>query len=62
MYSSNKVPLLSPVWFDRGDNRPSGVNGGDFAYGHSKGQCPGYATGVAFNWTKKPAALLCSGP
>ncbi|MBW5486349.1 glycoside hydrolase family 5 protein, partial [Streptomyces bambusae] len=55
------------VWFDRGDNRPSGAAGlgGDFAYGHYKGQClPGeYAAGIAFTtrWGSRPspAALLC---
>jgi endoglucanase len=54
------------VWFDRGDNRPLGAKGGEFAYGHYKGQCADdeYAAGVA--WTnrfgspvKRPDALLC---
>lgn len=54
------------VWFDRGDNRPGGENGGEFAHGRYKGQCAAseYAAGVA--WTgrfgtlaKTPAALLC---
>lgn len=57
------------VWFDRGDNRrggPAGVGGGEFAYGHHKGQCADdeYAAGVA--WTTRfgspgadPDALLC---
>ncbi len=54
------------VWFDRGDNRPSGAPGGDFASGNYKGQCADdeYAAGIA--WTnrfgnpfKRPAALLC---
>ncbi|MFI6642673.1 glycoside hydrolase family 5 protein [Streptomyces sp. NPDC050504] len=53
------------VWFDRGDNRPGGNPGGDFAYGNYKGQCANgeYAAGVAFTkaWAKSgaPAALLC---
>ncbi|WP_433043335.1 glycoside hydrolase family 5 protein [Dactylosporangium sp. CS-033363] len=53
------------VWFDRGDNRPSGAHGGDFATGHYKGQCGDgeYAAGIAF--TRRigsngaPAALYC---
>jgi endoglucanase len=54
------------VWFDRGDNRPAGAKGGDFAAGHYKGQCADdeYAAGIA--WTnrfgrpfKRPDALLC---
>ncbi len=54
------------VWFDRGDNRPSAPNGGDFAYGNYKGQCAAseYAAGVAytsrvFSPGKEPDALLC---
>lgn len=53
------------VWFDRGDNRPAGAGGGDFASGHYKGQClPGeYAAGIAFTTRAasrpSPAALLC---
>lgn len=53
------------VWFDRGDNRPSGGPGGDFASGHFKGQCAGdeYVAGIA--WTgrlfsaRTPDALFC---
>jgi endoglucanase len=54
------------VWFDRGDNRPTGPNGGDFAYGKYKGQCADneYAAGVAYTSRflspgKEPDALLC---
>ncbi|WP_410598202.1 glycoside hydrolase family 5 protein [Amycolatopsis sp. lyj-90] len=53
------------VWFDRGDNRPSGTPGGDFASGHYKGQCaPGeYVAGVAYTGrvgsNRTPDALLC---
>lgn len=55
------------VWFDRGDNRPSGTPGGDFASGHYKGQCaPGeYVAGVAYTGrvgsNRTPDALLCRG-
>ncbi|WP_240742172.1 glycoside hydrolase family 5 protein [Micromonospora zingiberis] len=56
------------VWFDRGDNRPAGGPGGDFATGHYKGQCaPGeHLVGVAYRawiWSpgKEPDALLCRG-
>ncbi|MFK0248404.1 glycoside hydrolase family 5 protein [Amycolatopsis azurea] len=55
------------VWFDRGDNRPSGSPGGDFASGHYKGQCaPGeYVAGVAYTGrvgsNRTPDALLCRG-
>lgn len=53
------------VWFDRGDNRPSGNPGGDFASGNDKGQCADdeYIAGIA--WTgrigssKTPDALFC---
>ncbi|MEU4421698.1 cellulase family glycosylhydrolase [Actinoplanes sp. NPDC024001] len=53
------------VWFDRGDNRPAGGPGGDFANGRYKGQCADdeYAAGIA--WTgrflssRTPDALLC---
>ncbi|MEU4620743.1 cellulase family glycosylhydrolase [Actinoplanes sp. NPDC023801] len=53
------------VWFDRGDSRPAGGPGGDFASGHFKGQCADdeYVAGVA--WTgrflspRTPDALLC---
>ncbi|RSN52530.1 glycoside hydrolase [Amycolatopsis sp. WAC 04182] len=53
------------VWFDRGDNRPSGNPGGDFASGRYKGQCaPGeYVAGVAYTGrvgsNRTPDALLC---
>nr|WP_254705953.1 cellulase family glycosylhydrolase [Streptomyces vilmorinianum] len=53
------------VWFDRGDNRPAGAPGGDYAYGHFKGQClpTEYAAGIAFTTRfgsrPSPAALLC---
>ncbi|MEU3774151.1 cellulase family glycosylhydrolase [Streptomyces sp. NPDC032472] len=53
------------VWFDRGDGRPQGATGGDFAYGHYKGQCTAgeYAAGIAFTTRfatrPSPAALLC---
>ncbi|WP_328972299.1 glycoside hydrolase family 5 protein [Streptomyces sp. NBC_00239] len=53
------------LWFDRGDNRPAGGPGGEFAYGNYKGQCAidEYAAGVAFTgaWAKgkRPDALLC---
>ncbi|MGP9022522.1 glycoside hydrolase family 5 protein [Streptomyces sp. BR1] len=53
------------VWFDRGDNRPPGGPGGDFAYGNYKGQCSSdeYAAGLAYtnaigHWGR-PDALLC---
>ncbi|MCT2581856.1 glycoside hydrolase family 5 protein [Actinophytocola gossypii] len=53
------------VWFDRGDNRPAGDPGGEFASGHYKGQCAKdeYVAGVAYtgrigSW-KTPDALLC---
>ncbi|MFB9909184.1 glycoside hydrolase family 5 protein [Allokutzneria oryzae] len=54
------------VWFDRGDNRPAGARGGDFAHGRFKGQCAEteYVGGVA--WTgrvvgraRTPDALYC---
>jgi endoglucanase len=53
------------VWFDRGDSRPAGGPGGDFASGHYKGQCADdeYVAGVA--WTgrlfssRTPDALFC---
>ncbi|MFI8961686.1 glycoside hydrolase family 5 protein [Streptomyces sp. NPDC053493] len=53
------------VWFDRGDNRPAGAPGGEFALGNYKGQCATgeYAAGIAFTgaWAKgkTPDALLC---
>ncbi|MFE3179509.1 glycoside hydrolase family 5 protein [Streptomyces violascens] len=53
------------VWFDRGDNRPAGSPGGEFAYGRYKGQCDQgeYAAGIAFTGrvgaSPAPAALLC---
>ncbi|MCL8012012.1 glycoside hydrolase family 5 protein [Streptomyces sp. AS02] len=53
------------VWFDRGDNRGSAAKGGDFAYGHYKGQCANdeYAAGVAYTGrvgsSRTPDALYC---
>ncbi|GAB3460729.1 glycoside hydrolase family 5 protein [Actinophytocola sediminis] len=53
------------VWFDRGDNRPAGNPGGDFAAGDYKGQCTAseYVAGVAYTGRigsrKTPDALLC---
>ncbi|MFD9738444.1 glycoside hydrolase family 5 protein [Umezawaea sp. NPDC059074] len=53
------------VWFDRGDNRPSGNPGGEFAYGGYKGQCAPdeYVAGVAYTGRigsgRTPDALLC---
>ncbi|MFF2040991.1 glycoside hydrolase family 5 protein [Kitasatospora sp. NPDC058170] len=53
------------VWFDRGDNRPAGGPGGDFASGDYKGQCASteYAAGIAFTTRVgsrgTPDALLC---
>ncbi|AZM87711.1 cellulase family glycosylhydrolase [Streptomyces sp. W1SF4] len=53
------------LWFDRGDNRPPGAGGGDFARGHYKGQCAPteYPAGIAFTTRAasrpSPAALLC---
>ncbi|MFD0516886.1 hypothetical protein [Paractinoplanes durhamensis] len=53
------------VWFDRGDNRPAGNPGGEFATGNYKGQCANdeYVAGIA--WTgrigssRTPDALYC---
>ncbi|KOG07217.1 MULTISPECIES: glycoside hydrolase family 5 protein [Streptomyces] len=53
------------LWFDRGDNRPAGGPGGEFAQGDYKGQCADgeYVAGIAFTgaWAKgkTPDALLC---
>jgi len=53
------------VWFDRGDNRPATLKGGDFAYGQYKGQCADdeYAAGIAYTGrvgsAKTPDALYC---
>jgi len=53
------------VWFDRGDNRPPGGPGGDFAARHYKGQCTvdEYVAGVAYTnrvgARGTPDALLC---
>jgi hypothetical protein len=53
------------VWFDRGDNRPSGGPGGEFAVGAYKGQCAAdeYVAGVAYTGrigsARTPDALLC---
>jgi hypothetical protein len=62
----SSVPLSKTgrtAWFDRGDNRAAG--GGEFAYGHYKGQCAKdeYIDGVAytgrFGSSRTPDALLC---
>ncbi|MEV5281688.1 cellulase family glycosylhydrolase [Streptomyces sp. NPDC052811] len=66
------VPARTPlgatgrtVWFDRGDNRPAGSAGGEFAYGSYKGQCAEgeYAAGIAYTArvgsSSTPDALLC---
>ncbi len=53
------------VWFDRGDGRPAGGPGGEFAPGAYKGQCAGdeYVAGVAYTGRigsgRTPDALLC---
>jgi endoglucanase len=54
------------VWFDRGDSRPDGGPGGDFAIGGYKGQCRTgeYLAGVAYTSRflspgKEPDAILC---
>jgi hypothetical protein len=53
------------VWFDRGDNRPAGNPGGDFANGNYKGQCAAgeYAAGIAYTGrighSRTPDALYC---
>lgn len=53
------------VWFDRGDNRGPAPKGGDFAYGHYKGQCAEdeYAAGIAYTGRvgsgRTPDALYC---
>ncbi len=53
------------VWFDRGDNRPSGGPGGEFAYGSYKGQCAAdeYVAGVAYTGRigsgRTPDAIFC---
>lgn len=53
------------VWFDRGDNRPAGNPGGEFANGNYKGQCATneYVAGVAYTGRigsrRTPDALLC---
>ncbi|MFC4610958.1 glycoside hydrolase family 5 protein [Streptomyces maoxianensis] len=53
------------VWFDRSDGRPPAAGGGDFAYGHRKGQCADdeYAAGIAYTGrlgsSRTPDALLC---
>ncbi|MEU3403289.1 cellulase family glycosylhydrolase [Streptomyces sp. NPDC006670] len=63
-----RVPLAGAgrtVWFDRGDARPAGDPGGDYAWGHFKGQClpSEYAAGIAFTaragFRPSPASLLC---
>ncbi|MFG3526997.1 glycoside hydrolase family 5 protein [Streptomyces sp. NPDC047917] len=64
--SSRPLPTTGrTVWFDRGDDRPAGGPGGEFASGDYKGQCATgeYAAGIAFTgaWArgKTPDALLC---
>ncbi|ROQ26911.1 aryl-phospho-beta-D-glucosidase BglC (GH1 family) [Streptomyces sp. PanSC19] len=64
--ASRALPVTGrTVWFDRGDNRPAGEPGGEFAQGDYKGQCATgeYAAGIAFTgaWAKgkTPDALLC---
>ncbi|MFE2866773.1 glycoside hydrolase family 5 protein [Embleya sp. NPDC059259] len=54
------------VWFDRGDARPAGNPGGEFASGNYKGQCATneYVAGVAYTGRfgkpfKYPDALYC---
>ena len=53
------------VWFDRGDNRPSGNPGGEFATGNYKGQCATgeYVAGIAYTGrvfsSRTPDALYC---
>lgn len=53
------------VWFDRGDSRGTDPKGGDFAYGHYKGQCADdeYAAGFAstgrLGSSRTPDALYC---
>ncbi|MDI2125842.1 glycoside hydrolase family 5 protein [Yinghuangia seranimata] len=53
------------VWFDRGDNRPAGNPGGEFASGNYKGQCgtDEYMAGIAFTGAyakgKTPDGMLC---
>lgn len=63
-----RVPLAGAgrtVWFDRGDARPAGNPGADYAQGHYKGQClpTEYAAGIAFTaragFRPSPASLLC---
>ncbi|MFI8521054.1 glycoside hydrolase family 5 protein [Streptomyces sp. NPDC085481] len=64
--ASRALPVTGrTLWFDRGDNRPPGGPGGEFAQGNYKGQCATgeYAAGIAFTgaWAKgkTPDALLC---
>ncbi|GED87278.1 glycoside hydrolase family 5 protein [Streptomyces sp. 6-11-2] len=53
------------VWFDRSDNRGPAPRGGDFAYGHYKGQCANdeYLAAVAYTGrlgsSRTPDALYC---
>ncbi|GAA0429764.1 hypothetical protein Aca07nite_38290 [Actinoplanes capillaceus] len=52
------------LWFDRGDNRPAGNPGGDFATGHYKGQRrrrvrDRIAYTGRFGSSRTPDALLC---
>ncbi|MFE3190765.1 glycoside hydrolase family 5 protein [Nocardia sp. NPDC059240] len=63
-----RIPLAGAartVWDDKGDNRPSSGEGGDYANGYYKGQCNAdeYAAGIAFSWANSrhahPDALYC---
>ncbi|MFF9194081.1 glycoside hydrolase family 5 protein [Streptomyces sp. NPDC014779] len=64
--ASRALPVAGrTLWFDRGDNRPPGAPGGEYAEGAYKGQCGTgeYVAGLAFTgaWLKgkTPDALLC---
>ncbi|MET0414954.1 MAG: cellulase family glycosylhydrolase, partial [Actinoplanes sp.] len=66
--AASETPLAGAgrtVWFDRGDSRPAGNPGGEFASGHYKGQCAAdeYAAGIAytgrFGSARTPDALYC---
>ncbi|MFE3105494.1 glycoside hydrolase family 5 protein [Nocardia tengchongensis] len=63
-----RVPLAGAgrtLWFDKGDNRPSSGEGGDWANSYYKGQCNAneYVAGIAFsgnnNRGNRPQALYC---
>ncbi|GIM90827.1 glycoside hydrolase family 5 protein [Paractinoplanes toevensis] len=64
-FTSGPASSGRTVWFDRGDNRPAGNPGGDFATGNYQGQCADneYAAGIA--WTgrigsaRTPDAVYC---